>query len=232
MDLSNRFSLVDFLAYLFPGILSTLGIYLLLLLTPLKNVMQGVSLDTGTGLLFLALSYIVGIITSGFAEIAVRERHTAGLKEALCLDGFQSELVKAFDGLLSISPDVKPEWSVSHFYLCRSLVFEYMPNVGQIVQRQISLRQLRMNMIPSIMIWLAAAVLWGTVYAIDVQPLWGGALIIGSILGAIATISVLLNRMNDNEKREVRETLTAFLAGCKTGVFENGKLAARFGLPN
>jgi len=73
MELSNRFSLVDFLAYLFPGILTTLGIYLLLLLTPLMHVMQGVSLDTGIGLLFLALSYIVGIITSGFAEIAFRE---------------------------------------------------------------------------------------------------------------------------------------------------------------
>ena len=44
MDIGNKFSLVDFLAYLFPGIVSTLGLFLLLLLTPLGPSRVGAEL--------------------------------------------------------------------------------------------------------------------------------------------------------------------------------------------
>jgi hypothetical protein len=34
---------------------------------------------------------------------------------------------------------------------------------------------------------------------------------------------MLVNRMNDHEEREARETLTAFLAGYKVGTFSKSK---------
>ena len=68
MDISNRFSLEDFLAYLFPGVTGTLGIYILLLLTPLQASLINLPNDFTTGIIFLVLSYIVGILLSGCSE--------------------------------------------------------------------------------------------------------------------------------------------------------------------
>ena len=68
MDISNRFSLEDFLAYFFPGLTGTLGVYVALLLTPLRGWLLGLSADIVMGILLLFVGYIVGVFLSGFAE--------------------------------------------------------------------------------------------------------------------------------------------------------------------
>jgi len=68
MDISKQFSFTDFLAYFFPGIISGLGIYFLLILTPAQHLLSKVSLDITTGILFVVFSYVIGVVISGFSS--------------------------------------------------------------------------------------------------------------------------------------------------------------------
>jgi hypothetical protein len=223
MDISNQFSLVDFLAYLFPGITGVLGIYLLLLLTPLSTSLMSLPIDLTTGVLLLALSYVLGVVFSGFAEIIVRGRirrkSFQWVKETIQVPGFEEEIETAFCVTLG-SGDEKVEWSASHFYLCRSMVLEFMPGVAPRVRRQISLRQLRMNLLPAVTLWVIAGVAWGIKVIGDNMRAWGYGLIAGSVGFWVLVVWALANRMASNERREVREVLTAFLAGYKKGLFK------------
>ena len=171
MDISNHFSLADFLAYLFPGIFGTMGIYSLLMLTPLSQSLINIPTDLTTGILFLGLSYILGVVLSGFTEIFTSQFRY----KTIPLVGFEEEIEKAF----KIIFDVKKldGWTRAHFYLCRSLVFEYMPNAFQTIQRQSGLRQLRMNMLPSTLIWILAGIGWGWRIINDGMRQWGIKLI-------------------------------------------------------
>jgi hypothetical protein len=93
-----------------------------------------------------------------------------------------------------------------------SLVSELMPNSFVHTQRQSSLRQLRMNMLPGVIIWLIAGIGWGvTIIQLDVPK--GILLILASVILSGLTFYSLLDRMKSNEEREVREVLTAFVAG-------------------
>lgn len=217
---------MDFLAYLFPGILATLGIFLLLLLTPLNTTLVDIPPDLAAGILFSALSYIVGVILSGFSEFVARAwriRRRDELKGRIVLPEFQNEIIQAFNNLFNATRESKSEWSLTHFYICRSLVFEYMPTVAQVIQRQNSLRQLRTNMILPIMIWLCVGLGWGIHDTINNELVWGTILIVSSVVLSVLIVWMLVNRMNDHEEREARETLTAFLAGYKVGTFSKSK---------
>lgn len=217
MDISSRFSLADFLAYLFPGIFGTMGLYYLLMLTPLRQSLVNFSTDLTTGILFLAFSYIFGVILSGFTEIfASGFRH-----KSIPLSGFEEEIKKAFKAVF----DAKEisEWTRVHYYLCRSIVFEYMPNAFQTIQRQSGLRQLRMNMLPSTIIWFVAGIAWGWDIINNGVRQWGITLIIISSVFWTSFFIVTINRMKSNDQRETRETLSAFLAGYKAGLFDKVK---------
>ncbi|MCP4368794.1 MAG: hypothetical protein GY797_11880 [Deltaproteobacteria bacterium] len=225
MDISSKFSLVDFLAYLFPGFVSTLGLYLLFLLTPLNSLLISVSLDLFTGLLILTLSYVIGVVLSGFAEISVRyiaeRQEKVWVKRTIPIPGFQKEIIAAFNDIFrEVNSDKETEWSATCFHLCRSLVFEFMPGLAQTIQRQSSLRQLRMNLLPAVTIWAVAGIAWG-IYLVNVQVSgWGYGLIVGTLILWVPIVRSISNRMNRNEKRETREVLTAFLAGYKKGLFK------------
>ncbi len=214
MDISSRFSLADFLAYLFPGIFGTTGLFLLLMLTPLKSSLITFPTDLTTGILFLAFSYIFGVILSGFTEIITKRS-----ANNIPLSGFEEEVKKAFQAVFSIKN--LNEWTKVHFYLCRSLVFEYMPNASQTIQRQSGLRQLRTNMLPSAIIWLFAGIGWGWSMINNGLQQWGITLMIFSPILCALFFIVTINRMRSNDQRETRETLSAFLAGYKAGLFKN-----------
>ncbi|HSS21215.1 MAG TPA: hypothetical protein VLL54_14170 [Pyrinomonadaceae bacterium] len=226
MDISSRFSPVDFFAYLFPGIAGTLGLLALLSLTPLKGTFDTLSADLSTGILFLAVSFIMGVVSSGFSEIAIKWREPearASIKTSIPLDNFQDAIFDAFRDALKLDQEDKIEWSKDHFYLCRSLVFERMQSCGQLIQRQIGLRQLRMNMTFPIVIWFAVGIAWGIHNIANKSLFWGMTLIVVSTSLVIPTFLMIVNRMDSNERREVRETLTAFLVGHKAGMFDKSE---------
>lgn len=227
MDISNKFSLVDFLAYLFPGIMGALGLYFLLLLTPLSSSLMSIPIDLATGVLLLAFSYVLGVVFSGFAEIIVRQRirrkSFVWVKKTLQVPGFKEEIRSAFCATFGDGEDYEIDRSASRFYLCRSMVLEFMPGVAPRIRRQISLRQLRMNLIPAVTLWAVAGVGWGIKVIGDKMPTWGYGLIAGSVGLWVLVVWAIVNRMNSNEKREVREVFTAFLAGYKKGLFKEKK---------
>ncbi len=223
MDISNRFSLVDFLAYLFPGIAGTLGLYILLLLTPLKDTLRHLSADLATGILFLTVSFILGIVFSGFSEMAIKRRDPEvrdRIKSSVPLAKFEGDIVSAFRDMLKSDQENAALWSTDQFYLCRSLVFEKMPNCAQVIQRQIGLRQLRMNLTFPMIIWFFAGFGWGIHQISSSDHLWGIILIAVSVLLVIPAFIMIVDRMDSNERREVREVLSAFLAGYRMGLFD------------
>ena len=226
MDISSRFSLIDFFAYLFPGIAGTLGLLVLLSLTPLKGTFNVFSTDLSAGILFLAVSFIMGVVFSGFSEIVIKWREPkarANIKTSTQLDNFQKDILDAFRDVLKLNRDEKLQWTRNHFYLCRSLVFEKMQNCAQLIQRQSGLRQLRMNMTFPIFIWFSAGVAWGIYHIRNRELFWGITLIVISISLVIPTFLMIVNRMDSNERREVREVLAAFLIGYKAGMFDKAE---------
>ena len=161
-------------------------------------------------------SYILGVVLSGVTEMIV---NSFGLsyKGTIPLAGFEQELKKAFLEVFHFKKEI--EWTKPQFYLCRSIVFEYMPIAVQVIQRQSSLRQLRMNMLPSIFIWMFAGIAWGiNMINNGGQPL-GLGLILTSVVLAILLFVLTIDRMRSNERREQREIYSAFLAGFHTGLF-------------
>jgi hypothetical protein len=168
------------------------------------------------------LSYIAGVLLSGPTEIIMRLwiRRRGYIKPTIPLLKLKQELESTFEALFEIKIG---QWSGTHFYLCRSLVLECMPHLGQMIQRQSSLRQLRMNLIPSVTIWTIAGIGWGIREINDGSVAWGYALAISSVILWFLVVLTLINRMDSNEKREVREVHTAFLAGYKSGLFGKKK---------
>jgi hypothetical protein len=223
MDISSRFSPVDFFAYLFPGIAGALGLLVLLSLTPLKSTFNILTAGLSTGILFLTVSFILGVVFSGFSEMAIKWREPearASIKTSIHFNSFQNDILDAFRHVLKLNRDDKIQWSIEHFYLCRALVFEKMPSCAQLIQRQIGLRQLRMNMTFPIIIWFGVGVACGIHSIADRDLFWGITLIVASISLVIPTFLMIVNRMDSNERREVREVLAAFLVGYKAGLFD------------
>jgi hypothetical protein len=200
-------------------------LYLLVRLTPLSSSLNALPSDLTSGLIFLALSYILGVIFSGFsislAEWVEKIQKHKAAWETLQPEKFQEEILHAFCEVFSPGKENSNQWSREHFYLCRSLVIEKMPAVAQNAERQSSLRQIRRNLIFPILIWLTVGVLWGVNTINAGQPAWGISLILLSTLVFIFTLRATLARMYTNETREVRRFLIAFLAGYKTGIFRN-----------
>lgn len=220
MDISSRFSLTDFLAYLFPGILSAVGFYCLLLLASIRVTLENSPKDLTLGVLFLVFSYILGVILSGVIEL-IANSFRLFYKPTIPLLGFEEDLKKAFRDVFHLKQEI--EWARPQFYLCRSVVFEYMPNAVQIIQRQSSLRQLRMNMLPSIFIWMSVGIAWGINMITNGKQSFGFGLILASVLLAILLFAITVDRMRSNDRREQRETYSAFLAGYETGLFKKEK---------
>jgi zinc transporter ZupT len=94
-------------------------------------------------------------------------------------------------------------------------------NILSPIQRQSSLRQLRMNLLPSLFIWLGAGLGWGVRELLSNDLIWGVILIVISTVFFWGMITNIIDRMRSNDWREVREVLTAFLAGYKIGAFQH-----------
>jgi hypothetical protein len=222
VDIGDRFSFEDFLAYFFPGIVGSVGIYLLLLLTPLQIPLSQLPNDIFAGAIFLVISYVVGVFLSGISEIVLSglRSHKSNLSFQ---EDFNEAILRAFQDVFGTSKMTKDEWSKDHFYICRSLVYERMPSAAPALKRQSSLRQLRINLLPSLLIWCCAGIGWGVWSWVNNEIVGGISLIAVAVAFCASFLVITINRARSNERREVREVLTAFLAGYKTGAFDDRK---------
>jgi len=216
MDISSHFSLEDFLAYFFPGVVGALGIYILLTLTPWSVALPSLTADLTSGIIFFILSYITGVLFSGVSELLFS--HVPGHKAKLPFHEEMNKLVlAAFRKTFRLPKGPQVEWSREHYYLCRSYVYEQMPGILSLVQRQSSLRQLRINLILPLVIWLAVGVTWGVQSLLNQAAVDGLIKIVVSLILFIPILIITINRAMSNEWREVREVLTAFVANASLG---------------
>jgi len=211
MDIGNRFSLEDFLAYFFPGVTASLGIYILIQMTSVSSNMPSLTADFATGIIFFVISYILGVIVSSIAELLFSK--VKSHKDIIPLnDELKKVVIATFRDVFKVPKDAKIEWSRDHFYLCRSVVYERIPNVLPYLQRQSSLRQLRISLIPTLFIWLLVGIVWGIQNIVVKSIIAGSIIIVSATLIFIAVTLITINRARSNEWREVREVLTAFSA--------------------
>lgn len=219
MELSNKFSLVDFLAYLFPGGLTAIGLVLLLLLTPVFNNLPNFQVDwLAAGILLIIISYSIGVIFSGFAEILeyrIAIKRYPRIKATIPFPELKNDIIQAMNELLGKPKENNLEWTVSHYYLCRSFIWKYVPEAKEILVRETSIRQLRLNLLHTVTVWALAGIGWGIKLINDQILGWGIILLVGSMLAWYPLCQTLINRMRSNEAREVREVLSAFLVTFK-----------------
>lgn len=217
MDIGSRFSLEDFLAYFFPGVVGALGIYYLLLLLPFGPPLPAPTADLTTGIIFFVLSYITGVIGSGFSEVIFAYRRSS--KDTILLHAsLKNAVLDAFHDTFEIPVSAAGEWNREHYYLCRSMVYARVPGVQAHIQRQASLRQLRNNLLPSLVIWFAVGIVWGIQQLSDGATAQGIAGLVFSVALFIPILLNTINRAQSNEEREVREVLTAFVSGYRIKV--------------
>lgn len=223
MDISKQFSFTDFLAYLFPGIMSVFGIYILLILTPVSVILAKISLDITTGILFLVASYVLGVIFSGFSSDLVglieRLQRYKDIRKTIPINNFQEDILKAFEDIFGKIPDADNTWTRTHYYLCRALVSERMPAISLRADRQSNFALFRRNLLLPIFLWLITGVSWGITFIGQGRPLWGVLLTAITIAGWFFAVKTTVKRLHDGESRETREVLLGFLAGYKAKMF-------------
>lgn len=250
MEVFSAFSIADFLAYLFPGFLGLGGIYAILLLTPLQIFLPNPSeIELGGWIAIFFISYIVGVIISSLTDAAFRQGssslrrkknkgniqiHDEKLKSAV-KEAFEELILRPTNAAREGDPpqDTNFEWNESCYYICRSLVTEAMPRAAASGLREGAYRQLRMNLVGATTIWCAAGILWGSVIllqagkislpnetTITMSIFWPILLFVLSIVVPLYLVRTLINMMDIHERREVREILTGFLAGYRTGMIK------------
>ncbi|MGH9754435.1 MAG: hypothetical protein ACREA2_16780 [Blastocatellia bacterium] len=229
MDAFNRFTFEDFLAYFFPGAVGSLGLYLLLLLTPLRPQMARLSIDVSTGLILLVWSYTFGVIIAGFASPMLkllRWLRRIGPRVPLVIplsdlkSDFEQDVIKAYRTVFKVDNSTEVKWSREFFYLSRSLVENWMPIANQLIRRQVSLRRVRENLLPCIIIWCSAGIGWGYKWFSLGEKVWGIALASLSLIMLLFVGNALATSLDGNCKREAQEVCVALVVGSHTGLFE------------
>ncbi len=108
MDIGNGFSIEDFLAYFFPGVTASFGIYILIQITSVSNSLHSLSADITTAIIFFVLSYILGVIVFSFAEILFSK--TKSHKDVIPLnDEFKKITIVTFKDVFKVPKDTKIE---------------------------------------------------------------------------------------------------------------------------
>lgn len=225
MDTFNRFTFEDFLAYFFPGVVGSLGLYLLLLLTPLRPHLARLSIDVSTGMILLVWSYTFGVIIAGFASPVLRVLEKISLigprvPLEIPLPHLKPDVIKAYRTVFKVDNSTEVDWSEAHFYLSRSLVENWMPVTGQFIRRQLSLRRVRENLTPCMFIWCFAGIGWGCKWFSLGEKVWGIVLASLSPILWLLVVGTLANRWDGNCKREAQEVCLALVVGSHTGLFE------------
>jgi len=209
-----NFSLTDFLAYLFPGIVMVLALAALLLLTPASQKLMCIPLNLATGAVGITLAYFLGVIVSSFTYPLERLLYMVLRKrdpiESIQLPGFEKQVRSAFQQFVGVDTD----WSQYHFFVARSLLGELAPRAAAAAERQNSLRQLRRNSLVPVLFLAAAGVCWGLSVRSwnEADASYGMGLVVLSIVGWVfITYFLIAVGMHRNRSREVREICSALL---------------------
>src|SRR5688572_26957624 len=117
---SFDFSLMDFLAYLFPGTMMILVITVLIRISPFGHLLYQIPLNLIVGVILIASAYCVGVtVSSATASIEgplLRYFHLSDPVEVIPLSKFDHDVNNAFAQAFGDHG----AWSRDHFYLARA----------------------------------------------------------------------------------------------------------------
>lgn len=211
---SFDFSLMDFLAYLFPGTMMILVIALLIKISSLGQILYQIRLNFVVGVILIASAYCVGVsISSAMASIEnflLKFFRLSDPIETIPLRAFDEDVSKAFDNTFGNHGP----WSKDHFYLARTLVCERLPECAATLERQASLRQIRRNLVIPVFFLGIAGVVAGlrTIFTNPNRYFLGGGLIILSLAATYIVARALIKHgMHANRNREMREVCSGLL---------------------
>jgi hypothetical protein len=199
------------------------GLYFFVLLSPAQTMIENISLDITTGLIFLVFSYIIGVILSSFSSGTVKQINKLtqykDIHNLMPDDIFPEEIIKAYKEVMGISENKKIHWAKNHYRMCLMFVSEKMPLISQRIERQRNIALMRRNLIFPLIIWTITGIGWGIKTIVQSSMPWGISLISLSILISVFSIRATIIRMHHGEEIEIRETLSGFLMGYKLGIF-------------
>lgn len=224
-SLFERFTLMDFFGYLFPGIVALAGVLAGLQLTAWKSTIQWIDLGLTESLLALVFAYVFGVVLSGFSwplywasnGLYLRWMNRRDPREEIHPVDFATDVQDVFCKVLGIDLTQKP-WTPQHFYLARSLVDRCMPRHAELAARQNALRVFRQYMLPPLVIWIIVGVMWGQ-QTLEQSRLAGWLMIIGSTVFGLLGLALVTDRLWRNRRREVREVCLALLVGRSVDAF-------------
>jgi hypothetical protein len=216
----GKFSITDFLAYLFPGA----GLLVALLLitnsfVPVEKVFAPFWSSLAGGALGIALSYVLGTICSSVVQVSgIKERAVKGevIGNNPNLQSRISQIEEAFSNVFNPTKD----WTKSEFYAMRVAVHCVDPNLSSIIQRQNSLRQIRQNSVLPVIVWG----FFGALKGLQKGDWLGYSLGSASIILSVLLVLALRRAAGRNRQFEVRDCGLAFLTLYKLGKFEKGAM--------
>jgi hypothetical protein len=214
MKESFDFSLMDFLAYLFPGTMMILVIAAVIRISPFKYLLYQIPLSFVVGVIMIACAYCVGVsISSAMASVEglfLKYFRLSDPTARVELEGFESDVIDAFAKVFGD----RGSWSTNHFLLARTLVCEKMPRCAAVIERQASLRQLRRNIvIPVLCLGIVGTITGVKVFLTSPNHRYWGAFLIPVSLFSCYLIArgLIKNGMHSNRRREMREVCFGLL---------------------
>lgn len=211
---SFDFSLMDFLAYLFPGTMMILVIAVFIRISPFRGLLDHISLNLVVGIVLIASAYCVGVsISSAMVSIEAPLRkyfHLSNPIERVPLRQFENDVINAFAQTFGDHG----AWSEDHFYLARTLVCEKLPRCAATIERQASLRQIRRNMVmPVLFLGIVGAIAGLQTLLTTSDRVYRGAILISmSLAGSYVVVRALVkNGMHANRNREMRDVCSGLL---------------------
>lgn len=219
---SFKFSLADFLGYLFPGVIALTAIAGLVFLSPFRHEVERLSFNLVTGLILIPFAYFTGVIISSltynFDESLSKRYVKTDPLDQIHPKECEERVRAAYREVFKLEGDVT--WSKSHFYVARSLIRENMPKCAAISDRQNSLWQIRRNgLIPILLLGITGLVAGAKISILNYfygrgEFAWWWGIILGltSILVTGALVRNLIKTgMYNNRMREAREVCSALM---------------------
>lgn len=182
--------------------------------------------DFAGGVALVATAYVVGVLLSGVSESLVRlYTRVSPTQDPRLLVSRPECSVPMLQALRTIAPNVgtsEGTLGLTEYFLCSALVREYLPSVASEIERELAVARMRESLLAVVVLWTTVGLAWGTKVFASGRPRTGVAMFLGSLCSGIALTISLISLLQQNRRREARQTCTSFLMGHSVGAFGVG----------
>ncbi len=206
-DISSKFSLMDFLAYFFPGLIFLLSIFTIL---STFQIVNDFSLNWMYGLITISVTFLLGIISSSLLSLFDLSKKWDDVSIALEQDELKKFLPDLKNSFKSYF-DMQAEWHNNDYFMVKAAIREMSAHSADYAERQNSLRQFKRNSVIPTFFMGISGITWGLYKMNSTKDF---LYVLFPIFIAIITyisISALKKGMKRNRKLEVREYCLSFI---------------------